>query len=107
MKGEPLKGHLDLLILATLRGHPAHGYAVAQRLADTSAGAFELGESTLYPALHRLQRKGLLTSTWTTAAGRKRRVYEVTGAGEAALEGQRRDWEQFAGGVQRTLEAMG
>lgn len=107
MSGEPLKGHLDLLILATLRGRPAHGYAIAQHLAETSSGVFELGESTLYPALHRLAKRGLLSSDWTEASGRKRRVYQLTAAGEDALLDQRRDWERFQGGVQATLEAMG
>jgi transcriptional regulator len=102
-----LKGHLDLLILATLRGRPAHGYAIAQRLAESSSGVFDLGESTLYPALHRLQRRGFLASDWAEASGRKRRVYRLTPAGIKALAGQRKDWERFQGGVQATLEAMG
>ena len=107
MAGELLKGHLELLILATVRGRPAHGYAIAQRLAETSSGVFELGESTLYPALHRLQRRGFLASEWAEASGRKRRVYQLTAAGEKALRGQRQEWERFQGGVQATLEAMG
>lgn len=107
VSGEPLKGHLDLLILATVRGRPAHGYAIAQHLAEASTGVFELGESTLYPALHRLQRRGFLASEWGEASGRKRRVYHLTVAGEKALDGQRREWERFQGGVQATLEAMG
>ena len=69
MKAETLKGHLDALILATLRDGPAHGYAVIEELKQRSGGAFELAEGTVYPVLHRLESDGLLSSAWSTAAG--------------------------------------
>jgi DNA-binding PadR family transcriptional regulator len=105
MPGEILKGHLDMLLLSTLLGAPAHGYAVVERLAEASEGAFELGEGTVYPALRRLEKAGLLRSSWTTVSGRDRRVYELTAKGGKALAKQRKDWELFSRGVRRTLEA--
>ena len=89
MPGESLKGHLDMLLLSVLRGAPAHGYAVVERLAEVSEGAFDLGEGTVYPALRRLEKAGLLRSSWKPANGRDRRVYEVTAKGEKALAKQR------------------
>src|SRR5579862_4864429 len=103
MRAEILKGHLDALILATLSTGPAHGYAVAQALRGRSDGAFDLAEGTLYPALHRLERGGLITSEWSTAAGRRRRTYRLTRAGERALGERRREWQQFATAINAVL----
>ena len=83
MNPERLKGHLDGLLLAVVADGPAHGYAVITELARRSAGAFDLPEGTVYPALHRLEKAGLLASSWSRDAGRRRRVYEITRAGEA------------------------
>jgi DNA-binding PadR family transcriptional regulator len=107
MDSEALKGHLDLLLLAALCAEPAHGYGILARLREMSGGTFDLPEGTIYPALHRLQRNGLLESAWESGGGRRRRVYRLTGRGREALAGRRRAWEQFAGGVTRTLEALG
>ena len=65
MNAETLKGHLDLLLLAALQPQAAHGYAIAEKLRASSDGTFDLPEGTLYPALHRLERAGLLTSRWS------------------------------------------
>jgi PadR family transcriptional regulator len=59
MNGQVLKGHLDLLLLATVGAGPAHGYAILERLRDRSGGTFDLAEGTVYPALHRLEQAGL------------------------------------------------
>jgi PadR family transcriptional regulator, regulatory protein PadR len=75
---------------------PAHGYAILQRLKERSGGAFDLSEGTIYPALHRLERDGLLSSTWSADSGRRRRVYNVTNAGKSALEVRRQEWRHFA-----------
>ncbi len=74
MNAEKLKGHLDLLLLAAVRAHPAHGYAIAETLRARSAGTFDLPEGTLYPALHRLEKAGSLASRWSEVNGRRRRV---------------------------------
>ena len=99
-----LRGHLDLLLLATLRDSgPAHGYAIIARLRDRSSGAFDLPEGTVYPALHRLERDGLVASEWDASAPRRRRVYQLTAAGAGALAAKRRDWRDFARGMQAVL----
>jgi PadR family transcriptional regulator len=99
-----LRGHLDLMLLATLRDTgPAHGYAIITRLRERSSGAFDLPEGTVYPALHRLERDGLVASEWETSAPRRRRVYQLTVAGARALAAKRRDWRDFARGMQAIL----
>jgi len=103
MSAEALKGHLDGLILATLAGGPAHGYAIAQELRARSGGTFDLPEGTLYPALHRLERGGLIDSEWGTASGRRRRTYRLTRSGERGLESRRREWRTFASAVEAVL----
>ena len=95
MKAEKLKGHLDLLLLSVLSGGPGHGYEVITRLRDRSDGAFQLPEGTVYPALHRLESAGLLASTWEVVAGRRRRIYHLTLAGERAMAEQARQWREF------------
>jgi len=104
MRGEALKGHLDLLLLAAVRSGPAHGYAIIESLRERSAGAFDLPEGTVYPALHRLERAGLLSSRWSQESGRRRRVYELTRSGRLALERHREDWRRFADGVSAVVE---
>jgi PadR family transcriptional regulator, regulatory protein PadR len=105
MNGQVLKGHLDLLLLAAVRAGPAHGYAIVEQLRDRSGGAFDLAEGTIYPALHRLERAGLLASRWSAAAGRRRRVYELTARGRAALEAALRDWRRFSTAVSAVLDS--
>jgi PadR family transcriptional regulator, regulatory protein PadR len=107
VRSELLKGHLDLLLLTTLRDEPTHGYAVLQRLTQLSGGEFDLPEGTIYPALHRLERGGLLSSRNSIHRGRTRRTYRLTPAGERAISGKRAEWERFAAGMARTLEARG
>jgi len=103
MDRERLKGHLDLLLLSVLAAGPAHGYAVITALRARSGGTFDLPEGTVYPALHRLERAGLLTSSWQDAEGRRRRVYALTADGEAALAAERTEWKRFAGGIGQVL----
>src|SRR6478735_10432792 len=103
MRAETLKGHLDTIVLAILREEPLHGYAVIEALRRRSEGAFELAEGTLYPVLHRLEAEGLLSSAWSDASGRRRRVYRLTRRGRAALANRRADWRRFAGAVEAVL----
>ncbi len=100
---ELIKGHLDLLLLALIAPAPAHGYAIIAALREQSAGAFDLPEGTVYPALHRLERSGLLQSRWQTVDGRRRRVYEVSSAGREALAARRQTWQSFTAAVQAVL----
>jgi PadR family transcriptional regulator len=100
MKSDALNGQLDPLILATLADEPGHGYVILQRLKDRSAGAFDLAEGTIYPALHRLERDGLLKSSWSSEGGRRRRVYRITRAGRSRLAVRRREWRTFTQAVE-------
>ena len=104
MNAETLKGHLDLLLLAAVHPHAAHGYAIAERLRARSNGTFDLPEGTLYPALHRLERAGLLASRWSEVNGRRRRVYHLTVKGRKALTQQHDEWREFARAVQAVVE---
>src|SRR6185436_4628484 len=99
MNAETLKGHLDMLLLAAVRPEAAHGYAIAERLRARSAGAFDLPEGTIYPALHRLERAGLLSSHWSEEAGRRRRVYQLTPKGQQTLARRQQEWQHFAQAV--------
>jgi PadR family transcriptional regulator PadR len=97
------RGQLDLLLLSAVSSGPAHGYRVIERLRERSEGAFDLREGTVYPALHRLERDGLLESRWADDAPRRRRVYALTSRGRGALELKRREWSSFAGAVQAVI----
>jgi PadR family transcriptional regulator, regulatory protein PadR len=97
MEGEMLKGHLDMIVLAALAAGPAHGYAVIEEIRRKSRQAFDLPEGTIYPALHRLEQAGLLSSRWVTAeSGRRRRVYSLTRRGNRALVERRAVWQEFS-----------
>ena len=106
MTAEILKGHLDLLLLAAVQSRSAHGYAIAQTLRSRSDGAFDLPEGTLYPALHRLERNGLLASGWSEVNGRRRRVYRLTPKGHRALSKQHGEWRDFARAVHAVVEGV-
>jgi transcriptional regulator len=103
MKADTLNGQLDPLLLATVGDEPAHGYAILQRLRERSSGAFDLAEGTIYPALHRLERDGLLSSAWSSESGRRRRVYRLTRRGRAALESRRQEWLRFTRAVEAVM----
>jgi PadR family transcriptional regulator, regulatory protein PadR len=95
MEAEQLKGHLDGLILAVIADEPKHGYAVIEALKARSTGRLSLPEGTVYPALHRLERSGLLASAWSDT-GRRRRVYRLTAKGEGELGIRRERWREFS-----------
>ena len=95
MRSEVLRGHLELLLLASLAARPGHGYALVERLRERSGGTFDLSEGTVYPALYRLERAKLLTSRWAVVGGRRRRIYSITRTGRRELAEQRRDWATF------------
>src|SRR5262245_54246531 len=97
MEHEMPKGSVDLVVLAALSAGPAHGYAVIEEIRRRSGQAFDLPEGTVYPALHRLEEAGLLSSRWVTAeSGRRRRVYALTRRGRRALIERRAVWQQFS-----------
>ena len=99
---EGLRGHVDFLLLSVLEDAPAHGYRLVEVLRERSEGTFELAEGTLYPSLYRLERRGLVASSWERVEGRRRRVYRLTRAGTGRLQQQRSEWQAFA----RAVEAV-
>jgi DNA-binding PadR family transcriptional regulator len=103
MQGEVLKGHMDTLLLAAVAAEPAHGYRIVELLRERSDGLFDLGEGTIYPALYRLERRGLLASAWDSSSGRRRRVYRLTKEGERMLDVKRTEWGAFRGAMQAVL----
>jgi len=103
LRSEVLKGHVDFLLLATLGEGPLHGYGVVEKLRGASEGAFDLAEGTVYPALYRLEAAALLSSKWTTAAGRRRRVYQLTRRGRSELAKGRVEWKAFAQAVEAVV----
>ena len=82
---------------------PAHGYRIVELLRDRSGGAFDLAEGTIYPALYRLEALGLLSSRWTKAMGRRRRVYSLTRRGHRALADRGNEWRLFATAVEQVV----
>lgn len=107
MTGEALKGHLELLLLATVRSGPAHGYAICDSLRRRSGGELDLPEGTVYPALHRLESAGLLESDWSVVEGRRRRLYRLTRQGQAALGERSSQWQRFSGAISAVVEGPG
>lgn len=103
MRAEVLKGHLDGLLLAALEDGPRHGYGVIEALRVASVGTLDLPTGTVYPALHRLERAGLVRSMWSEKSGRRRRSYELTAAGVKALAHHRGTWREFSGTVSSLL----
>jgi PadR family transcriptional regulator, regulatory protein PadR len=107
MRGDVLKNHLELLVLTALRTGPGHGYSIIRAIRERSRGEFELLEGSLYPALHRLERAGLVGSSWSEVGGRKRRVYKLSRRGRVALQEQERDWRRFERAMNLVLASDG
>lgn len=103
MKADALRGHLDALLLAVLDDDPRHGYAIIEALQERSGGALALPTGTVYPALRRLERSGLVDSAWSTVGGRERRTYRLTSAGRRALAEERSAWQEFANTIGSVL----
>ncbi|MEW9529380.1 PadR family transcriptional regulator [Microbispora sp. NPDC049125] len=106
MNADALRGHMDALLLSVLEREPLHGYAIIEALRERSDGALDVGTGTVYPALRRLERAGLLTSEWATVTGRKRRTYRLTGDGREALAGERSAWRSFTSVIGSVLDPL-
>jgi transcriptional regulator len=103
---ELVQGTLDLLVLNTLRHGPLHGYGIAQKILLSSRNVLEVQQGSLYPALHRLQRKGLVTSEWKESTnGRMAKVYSLTPAGKTQLGAERKDWKRYTDAISWVLES--
>lgn len=97
------KGTLPTLILEALEQQPSHGYRIAQRIKDRSEGILDFKEGTLYPALHKLEREGMVSSSEATENGRARRYYRITDSGAAALARDRAEWRVLSRAVTTIL----
>ena len=106
MRAEVLRGHLDLLLLAIVQDGPQHGYAIIEALRERSDGAIDLPDGTVYPALHRLEKAGLLVSEREQVGGRPRRTYRITPGGKKAVAAKRQEFTAFAQVVQRIVGAQ-
>ena len=103
MLGGSLKNNVDLMLMGVLRHGPAHGYAIIAVLRERSAGEFDLAEGTIYPALHRLERAGLIESSLESAQGRRRRTYALTARGRKEFMTQRRAWQSYVASMQAVI----
>jgi DNA-binding PadR family transcriptional regulator len=99
MASTELQGHLDGMLLAILEAGPLHGYAIVEEMCRRSDGEFDLAEGTIYPALHRLEAAGLLSSSWEVVSGRRRRVYALSRSGAAAVSERVASWHAFRSAV--------
>ena len=98
--GDLLQGTLDMLVLQALLIAPAHGYTIAQWIERSTNDLLDIEEGTLYPALHRLEERELISAVWEPSENNRRsKVYELNAAGRKQLEAERKQWERFSGAV--------
>lgn len=99
-----LQGTLDLLVLQALSRAPMHGWGISQRIQQLSADALQIGQGSLYPALYRLEKRGLVKATWqTTENNREGKYYALTRAGQRALDAEVKAWRHFTAVVDLVL----
>ena len=107
-KSDLLQGTLDMLILKVVALGPTHGYAIAQRLQQMSQDVLQVQQGSLYPALHRLEKRGWVKAEWAASdTGRDARFYTLTRLGRKQLEEQRENWDRLSTaitGILRTAE---
>ena len=98
------QGTLDLLILRSVSNEPLHGWAISERLQQVSGNALQVQQGSLYPALHRLERRGWIAASWGTSENnRKAKYYQLTNAGRRQLEVERDAWEKLTAAVASVL----
>ncbi len=98
------RGTLNTILLETISRGPMYGYQICKAVNAKTNGYFELREGSLYPALHKLEREGLLKSFWEKKdAGRRRKYYQITDAGQKVLRDKREQWQTFAAAIERVL----
>ena len=101
-----IRGTLDVLLLKTLSWGPLHGYAVSKSIRSQSGAVFNVEEGALYPALRRLEAKGLVTADWgTTDTGREAKFYTLTAAGRSRLESEIASWGRYVEAMSKVLHA--
>lgn len=103
-RSELVQGTLDMLVLRTLAGGPLHGYAIARRIQQSSGELLKVEEGSLYPALHRMERRGWIVAHWgVSEAKRKAKYYQLTAPGRTAMEAEMESWNRFVGAVAGVL----
>jgi transcriptional regulator len=101
-----LQGSLDLLVLKSLTLGPLHGWGISRRIRDLSSEVLTVGQGSLYPALYRLEERGLLSAAWgTSAEGRRAKLYSLTPDGRRAFAAERSEWRRFSTAVESILKA--
>jgi len=106
-KNDLLQGTLDLLILTSLVLEPRHGWGIAERIRQVSGGELEAKEGSLYPALHRLERKRWIASEWGVSENNRRaKFYRLTPKGRKRLELEQSEWRRVSAAIDRVLEAV-
>ncbi len=104
-KAELLQGTLDMLILKTLALEPMHGYGISQRIQQISREVFRVNQGSLYPALHRLEKDGLIEAEWGASENNRRaRYYRLTKTGRKRLSAETQNWERLAAAITRILQ---
>jgi transcriptional regulator len=99
-----LQGTLDLLILRALRTEAMHGWAVSERIQQISQDVLQVNQGSLYPALHRIERRGWIKAEWRISElGRRARFYSLTGSGRKQLEIEAENWSKVSGAIARVL----
>jgi transcriptional regulator len=102
---ELLQGTLDLLILKTVALEPMHGWGIAQRIQQISQDVLQVGQGSLYPALHRLEQRGWIGSEWSTSDNNRRaKFYSLTRAGRNQLETELGEWERLSAAIALVLQ---
>ncbi|HEY7369078.1 MAG TPA: PadR family transcriptional regulator [Thermoanaerobaculia bacterium] len=105
-RADLLQGTLDVLILKTLAAGANHGWGISQRIQQLSREVLQVNQGSLYPALYRLEQRGLIEASWGVSENNRRaRFYELTRAGRRALTEETESWERFAAAVARVLAA--
>jgi len=103
-KAEVLQGTLELLVLRLLGSERMHGWDIMQRIQIVSGEVLSVTPGSLYPALHRLEDRGLISATWQPSDNNRRaKVYELTAVGRKQLQAERKEWERFSGAVELIL----
>jgi PadR family transcriptional regulator PadR len=105
-RSDVLQGTLDLLVLRTLETGPLHGYAIAQQINQVSRALLQVPQGSLYPALHRLESKGLLAAEWVdTEEGRRAKVYRLTRKGHRQLAREIAEWQRLSKAIGWVLQS--